>query len=164
MGSGKQICLGAVLLIFLSSASLAHAEVTVVVSPANPLKQLTIEQAAHLFLGKTTHFPDGSPARVIDLPEGSAIRDAFYQKLVGKSPVNMKAYWAKMIFTGKGVPPKEVPDSMAVKRLITSNPAYIGYLSDDDIDVHVKLVPLTGEVLSGSFKQRQLHDQEPAHD
>jgi hypothetical protein len=28
----------------------------------------------------------------------------------------MKAYWTKMVFTGRGQPPRELPNSAAVRR------------------------------------------------
>ena len=48
--------------------------------------------------------------------------------MAGKSPAQMKAYWSKIIFTGRGQPPKEVPNSAAVKKGIVENPAVIGYV------------------------------------
>lgn len=130
-------------LVMFSMTPHAHAEVTIVVSTHNPLTALTTEQATHIFLGKSTRFPDGSPAVPLDLPEGSEARDAFYLKLVGKSPVMMKAYWAKMIFTGKGKPPQSATDSISARQLIANNPAYIGYLAEADLDHHVKVIPLS---------------------
>jgi hypothetical protein len=59
-----------------------------------------------IFLGKTARFPDGSQAVPVDQSEGTIVRDEFYNKLVGKSAAQMKAYWSKIIFTGRGQPPR----------------------------------------------------------
>jgi ABC-type phosphate transport system substrate-binding protein len=122
------------------SAPLALAEVVVVVSSKSAAGSLTAAQAADIFLGKATSFPSGGQAIPIDQSEGSAIRDEFYTKVGGKSAAQVKAYWSKIIFSGKGQPPKEVADSAAVKKLIADNPNVIGYIDKGAVDGSVKVV------------------------
>lgn len=52
----------------------------------------------------------------------------------------MKAYWSKLVFTGKGTPPQEVPGDAEVKALIGSNPSTIGYIDAGSVDASVKVV------------------------
>ncbi len=126
--------------VFGLTASLASAEVVVVVSAKSAVGNLTAAQAADIFLGKASSFPSGGQAVPVDQKEGSAIRDEFYTKVTGKSAAQVKAYWSKIIFSGKGQPPKEVSDSAAVKKLIADNPNIIGYIDKAAVDSSVKTV------------------------
>jgi hypothetical protein len=68
------------------------------------------------------------------------MRDDFYQKVAARTPALMKAYWAKMIFTGRGQPPRELPTSEAIRRQVANNPALIGYIDKSALDASVKPV------------------------
>lgn len=121
-------------------SSLVSADVVVVVSAKSPVGNLTSEQVSQLFLGKASTFPGGAQAMPIDQAEGQAARDEFYTKITGKSAAQVKAYWSKIIFTGKGQPPKEVPNTAEVKKLVGSNPNTIGYIEKSAVDSSVKVV------------------------
>ncbi|WP_300433457.1 phosphate ABC transporter substrate-binding protein, partial [uncultured Thalassolituus sp.] len=95
---------------------------------------------SRIFLGKTSSFPDGSPAVPVDQSEGSDVRNDFTDKVLGKNASQLKAYWSRLIFTGKGTPPKEVGNNAAVKSLIAANPNMIGYIDSSAVDDTVKVV------------------------
>lgn len=118
----------------------AMAEIAVVVSAKSPVGNLTQEQVSQIFLGKASSFPGGQTAMPIDQSEGQAARDEFYTKVTGKSPAQLKAYWSKLIFTGKGQPPKEVPNAAEVKKLVANNPNTIAYIEKGSVDSSVKVV------------------------
>jgi hypothetical protein len=132
-------CVMAGLILALAAHS-ALAEVAVVVSAKSAAGTLTAAQATDIFLGKANTFPSGGQAIPIDQSEGSAIRDEFYTKVASKSAAQVKAYWSKIIFSGKGQPPKEVADSSAVKKLIADNPNVVGYIDKAAVDGSVKVV------------------------
>ena len=115
-------------------------DVVVIVSARSAVKSLTATQASDLFLGRATDFPNGARATPLDQGEGSPTRDAFYQKGSGKAPAQMKAYWARMLFTGRGEPPVESGDSAAIKRLVADHPGMVGYIDKDTLDSSVRAV------------------------
>jgi ABC-type phosphate transport system substrate-binding protein len=125
-------------LVLSLSTGMAAAEVVAVVSAKNPVTTLSKNQVVDIFLGKASRFPDGSQAVPIDQVEGSAARDEFYLKFSGKSPAQLKAHWSKIIFTGRGQPPREVSNSIEVKKLIVENPNAIGYIEPGMVDASVK--------------------------
>lgn len=127
-------------LVFGLVATTASAEVVVIVSKKNPETALRVEQAADIFLGKTGKFPGGAEAVPIDQALGSASRDEFYSKVTGKSPSLMKAHWSKLIFTGRGQPPREVAGSTEIKKRVAENPHFIGYIDKSAVDPSVKVV------------------------
>ena len=110
------------------------------VSAKNPLTTLSTNQVEDIFLGRMTHFPDGRRAVPIDQAEGSPARDAFYLKFAGKSPAQIKAYWSKIIFTGRGQPPRAVSNDAEVKKLIRANQDDIGYIDESMVDSSVKVL------------------------
>lgn len=116
------------------------ADVVAVVSSKNPLTTLSKSQLADIFLGKTLRFPDGAPAIPIDQAEGTQARDEFYATFTGKSPAQLKAHWSKIIFTGRGQPPKAVSSSVEVMKLIAANPQAISYLERSSVDASVKVL------------------------
>lgn len=121
-------------------AGLASAEVAVIVSASNGNTSLDQDTIARVFLGKSKNFPDGSQAVPVDQNSGSATREAFSSTVLGKSSSQLKAYWSRLIFTGKGTPPKESGDDAAVKDLVAKNPNLIGYVDSSVVDGSVKVV------------------------
>ena len=118
----------------------AGAEVVVIVSAKSPVAALRPDQVADIFLGHLASFPDGGQAVALDQQVGSPQRDEFYVKVAAKTRPLLKAYWSKMIFTGRGQPPKEVPTSAAVRKMVADNPGLIGYIDRSELDPSVKPV------------------------
>lgn len=124
-----------------AGASVARAEIVAVVAANSPLGTLTQAQIADVFLGRLTRLPDGTPAIPLDQPEGSSARDEFYERVAGKSPAQLKAFWSKLIFTGRGRPPRTLADSAEILKAVRRNPAAIGYVDRRFADATVRIVP-----------------------
>jgi len=120
--------------------SSVRADVVAVVSSKSSLITLSKSQLADIFLGKTQQFPDGSPAVPIDQEEGARVRDEFYVVFTGQSPAQVKAHWSKVIFTGRGKPPRTVSNSEEVRKMITVNPQAISYIERSAVDSTVKVL------------------------
>ena len=116
------------------------ADVVVVVSAKSTVSALSKDQVTDIFLGKTARFPDGAPAVPIDQVEGSAARDEFYAAFANKSAAQLKAHWTKIIFTGRGQPPKSVSNSVEVRKLIAANPQAISYIERSAVDSSVRVL------------------------
>jgi len=125
-------------LVLGAAATAASAEVVIVASAKSAIGALTTEQAADIFLGKSSTSPGGAPVTPIDQAEGSSVREEFYAKATGKNAAQLKAYWSKQIFSGKGQPPKEAGDNNGVKSQLASNPNAIGYIDKSAVDGSVK--------------------------
>ena len=111
-----------------------------IVSARNPVATLRADQVAAIFLGQSARFPDGAEAVPYDQRLGTATRDAFYARVASKTPALLKAYWSKMVFTGRGQPPAELPDSAAVRRKVADDPGAIGYIERGALDASVRAV------------------------
>jgi ABC-type phosphate transport system substrate-binding protein len=116
------------------------ADMVVIVSAKSPVSALRQDQVADIFLGRTGHFPDGGEAVAIDQGLASPLRNEFYARVAAKSPTVLKVYWSKMIFTGRGKPPRELPNSATVRQQVADNPALIGYIERALLDASVRPV------------------------
>jgi ABC-type phosphate transport system substrate-binding protein len=121
-------------------SNIAMADVVVIVSAKNKVAALRVQEVSDIFLGKTSNIAGNVEVIPIDHLEGESTRDEFYLKTTGKAPSQLKAYWSKRIFTGKGQPPKEVLDTIALKKMIADNPNLIGYIDKNAVDPSVKVV------------------------
>ena len=117
-------------------------ELVVIVSARSPVTSLRADQVADIFLGQIGSFPSGAEVVALDQRIGSPERDEFYAKVASKSPPLVKAYWTKMIFTGRGQPPREVAGSAAIRKMVAENPSLIGYIDKSALDASVKTVLL----------------------
>lgn len=115
-------------------------EVVVVVSPDSDIARLSRNQIVDLFLGRSSQFPDGRRAVPVDQAEGSAARDAFTMRILERTPAQIRAHWARIIFTGRGRPPRDVADGEQVKQLVATDPNAIGYIERRLVDETVAVV------------------------
>lgn len=141
MRNHLRIGLAALTLLLCAVASALTADVVVVVSAKSPLTSLNADQVADIFLGKVSRFPDGKQAVAIDQSEDSATRERFYSLFTGKSMAQVKSHWSKIIFTGRGQPPRQASNSVEAKKWVSENPNAIGYIESHLVDSSVRIVP-----------------------
>lgn len=126
--------LAAMTALALAAAPSARAEMVVIVNARSPAAALSAEQVANVYLGKDASFTP------LDLPESTALRDEFYKKVAGKDGAQLKAMWARLIFTGKAQPPKQVGSSAEAVRQVAGNDRAIAYVDKSAVDASVKAV------------------------
>jgi ABC-type phosphate transport system substrate-binding protein len=126
--------------LMLGAAAAVSAETVVIVNPKNPASALTAEQVAAIYLGNSQKFPDGGGVALADQPDTAPVRAEFYEKATGRTPAQVKAVWARIAFTGKGTPPKELKTDADVKAFVASRPDAIGYVDASAVDGSVKAV------------------------
>ena len=117
----------------LAATLQARADEVVVVMGAGATA-LTKEQVASIYLGRNSNL------NPVDLPESNPLRAAFYKKATDRDTSQVKAVWSRLIFTGQGQPPKELPDADAVKKAVAADPKAVGYIDKADLDASVKVV------------------------
>lgn len=123
----------------LVGSAVAWSGVAVIVHPSNG-NSVSAKDISKIFLGKSKTFPDGSEAIPVDQTDGSAVRTSFVSSALKKNNQQIKSYWAQLLFTGKGTPPKEVGGGAEVKKLVSQNPSLIGYIDSSEVDGSVKVV------------------------
>lgn len=110
----------------------ARGEIVIVTSQRSGAIELSREQAEKLYLGRATTLSDGTPVKLVDLPNG-ATRDDFYLKLTNKNPAQIVAYRSRLVFNGRATPPIEADNLGEARQWLTDTPNLIGYLERTDI-------------------------------
>ncbi|MCG8535693.1 MAG: phosphate ABC transporter substrate-binding protein [Pseudomonadales bacterium] len=123
----------------LAFSGWASANIAIVVHPDNN-SVLEKKDIVRLFLAKVKTFPDGEKATPIDQMEGTRARHEFLENLLGKSEDQLRSYWARLIFTGRVLPPRTANSDGEVKKLVAQNPELIGYIQASEVDDTVKVV------------------------
>lgn len=124
---------------FVAVAPVANAEIAIVVNPDSGMAKASASEIAQLFLGKRNEI-DGQPARAIDQEEGAEVRSEFYEKVVEKTGSQLNAYWSRLIFTGKGMPPDKVLDDVDVIDMVSEESDLVGYVSPSSVTEDVKVI------------------------
>lgn len=121
-----------VLLGALLAAGTAHADIVVIGHPS--AAALTRAQVSDIYLGKS------QGATPLDQAESAPIRAEFYKKATGRDPAQVKATWSRLVFSGKAMAPKELPDAAAVKKAVAADPKAVGYIDSAAVDASVKVL------------------------
>lgn len=123
-----------------AGSSPAYAALAIIVHPSNKLAGITAEQAADIYLAKSGVFPNGARAIPVDQAQNSSSRKKFYSVVIRKDESALRVYWAKLLFTGKAQPPRELSDDADVKGWVAANPEAIGYVDGKFVDNTVKVL------------------------
>ena len=107
----------------------------ILVHPANPVKQLTVEQVRNIYMGKITNWNQvGGPDKMIIVvvrEEGSGTRAAFEELVMGKEAQITDAAIL-------------LPSNGAVRTTVSTTPDAVGFLSFGYLDESVKALKVGG--------------------
>ena len=101
----------------------------VVVNANNPMSSISKSDLSKLFTKKTRSWPSGAAAMPVDLATGNPVRDAFTEKVHGKSTRAIGSYWQQQIFSGRDVPPPERKSDDEVLDFVRANAGGVGYVA-----------------------------------
>ena len=127
----KSSALSALILAVVAVAGARAEEIVVIVNLA--AAPITKDQVADLYLGRTDAWTP------IDQDVASGIYVEFYKKVTGRDSAQIKAIWSRILFTNRGVPPKQLPDSAAVKKAVAANLKAVGYIEKSAVDASIKV-------------------------
>lgn len=133
------ILLGATLSLVCHAAS---AEVLVVVSADASFTRLASNELRDIYLGHRTQILSGLQVVPIDQPEGTAARSEFYANYTGQTSAQIKAHWARQIFTGRGQPPQALSNSREVVERLVSDTKALGYIDPSFLDERLRVVSI----------------------
>ena len=109
------------------AAPTARAEIVLVTAIDSTVSELSRDEAEQLYMGRRAALSARGALLLLDLPTGP-VRDQFYRLLTGKNPSQIRAYWSRMVFTGRALPPTESADASDAHRILLENPNAIAYL------------------------------------
>jgi TonB family protein len=140
--SGGWLLLTLSLLLLLTAGSPAQAQPAfrVIVHPDNPVSALSNAQISDIFLKKLKLWENGTTIEPVDLSGEPGVREAFSKDVHGRSTDNVRSFWNQEVFSGRAVPPLELPSSSAVVEYVASHPSAIGYISGQTGTEGVKIL------------------------
>lgn len=138
------VVLSAVTILTLWNASLeAAGGYKVIVNSSVSFTELSKGEVQKIMMKKSSKFSDGTKADPVDLDPSSPVREAFSKDVLGRSTSGVKNFWQRQIFSGKDVPPPELPSDADVITFVASNPGGLGYVSEGaQLSGAVKVVTL----------------------
>lgn len=131
----------ALIIIVLSFLAIqqAWADIVVIVNPANQ-DAISKADVRRMYMGKTSQFPNGSKVKAVNYDAENTIRHAFDKALLKRDSAQIQALWAKLVFTGQGVPPSVLSSSQEALEFVKANPDAIGYVSEGEASADVKVL------------------------
>ena len=122
----------------LWSIEIARDGIAIIINPKNPITDLTLQQIADIYDGKTTNWDQiGGKKGEIDVftrEDGSGTRSSFESLVMGKNQIMARA----MVENSNG----------AIRQLVADDPGAVGYISLGLVDSTVKALDLGGIVPS----------------
>lgn len=126
--------------LLLAAPAMAQTAPVVIANKSVAIDRIDAGQAAQIFLKQIHTWPNGVPIEPVDIKEGSPLRIEFYAKITGRTPGQLRAYWARQAFTGMGFPPREVATAEDVTRAVQAQPGGIGYVDRKNADGSIKVL------------------------
>lgn len=127
-----------ILLMSLTLVSLCYGETLVIVNPSNS-NNVTKDVLIKIYLAKVRTFPDGTLAAPVNHSEDSPLRLKFDSSIIGKSSMQMRAHWARLLFTGRAVPLKVLKTDAEVIDYVSKTLNAVGYINSENKSSEVKI-------------------------
>ena len=124
----------------LLQATAAVADVVVIVNPKSDVEKLSRDEVVNIFLGRFRRLPSGLSALPADLPQAQPEKAAFYRLLVNKELAEINSYWARLVFSGRTVPPRQAASDEDLLQWVAATPGGIGYIERAKVDGRVRIV------------------------
>jgi ABC-type phosphate transport system substrate-binding protein len=123
--------------VILLAAAPARADLVVVTNLDNGIERLSRNDVINIFMGRLQELPSGAMAFPIDV---ATRKETFYRQLVNKTLAEINSYWARLVFSGRASPPRQLDSSDEVMQTIRANHGALGYLDDSEVDDRVRIV------------------------
>lgn len=109
------------------SSILQAADYVFVTHPGNPLNSISADTAKSFLLGQTNRWESGGAVRLAVYKNGD-FHESTIKTITGRSGSQFQRAWKKLIFTGKGIAPKELKDVPSMIEYVISTENSFGYV------------------------------------
>lgn len=132
---------GVLALLFLSIFSSADlwAEVLIIAHPSVNVESINMQELKNVFMGNRVKWTDELQIEVVVLKD-SSVHKEFTREITHKTSAQFKNWWRRMLFTGKGMFPKEFDSEQALMKYVAENKGAIGYVAPGTKITGVKVI------------------------
>lgn len=123
--------MGVLVMLAATAACAGEEAFRVVVHRNNPIESITRAELSAIYMKRTRSWRDGSEIVPADQPVSSAVRERFSRSIHGKNVAYVTRYWQRLIFSGRGIPPRQLQNDAAVLELVKNRRDAIGYIARD---------------------------------
>jgi ABC-type phosphate transport system substrate-binding protein len=109
----------------------------VVVNPDSGVNRVDREDVINIFMGRYHQLPSGITAIPVDF---QAAKEDFYAQLINKSLPEVNAFWARLVFSGRAMPPLQIRTAEELLAFVARNKGAIGYMHQKDVDSSVRIL------------------------
>ena len=114
----------------------------VVVHPSNPASHLSRAELADIYLGNKTRWAAGGSVEPFDQSATSPLRRDFSAEVLRMPVAEVVRHWQRLVFSGRGVPPRVKLSDAEVVSQVAASPSAIGYVSASADTAALKVLPL----------------------
>lgn len=123
-----------------SSVLKASNDFVVVANHHAGIDKMSKDEVINVYMGRNRKLASGVNAQPIDLENPLAEKENFYSVMVNKELPEISSYWARLMFSGQGSPPRQVMTTEQALELVSSVKGAIAYIDRKKIDKRVKIV------------------------
>ena len=123
----------------------AEEPFVIIVNPASGVTHLSRRQVEEIFMGRQKYLPSGLAALPLEQLVPPEVRLRFYQYLVHLPIQEVRAYFARMYFSGQAQPPHLTQSAEETVELVLANKGAIGFVLKSKADRRVRVALELGE-------------------
>lgn len=127
-------------LILCANQSLAEDLLLVTHSDSNI--SISRDHLKRLFFGKISSLPNGRKVTAVVFTKNELQFQQFTKKYLGRTSQQIRSFWAKQLFTGKGTLPVQVKSMQEMIELVSSSDEYIGYIPADALQAPLQVLDM----------------------
>ncbi|CED72225.1 membrane protein [Aliivibrio wodanis] len=128
------------LLTYIALVPSSFADIYVVAHKEAQIEHLSKDEVTALFLGKKRTLPNGELAFMIDRGLDSTTRSEFFYLLNKMSLPRVNAYWSRLTFSGRMIPPTVIEQEAEMLVLLSEKTNAISYTNQKPTDSEVSII------------------------
>jgi hypothetical protein len=115
-----------------------------IVARTSPLEDVSIALLERIFLGEPVEDSRGRKVVPFNHPARTAVRTLFDKRVLGMSPEEVARYWVDQRIRGNARPPRTVPRTDLLIKVVSQFPGAISYVAVGDLDTSVRALAVGG--------------------
>ncbi len=126
--------------LFLAQETRASNDFVVIANLQSGLEKMSKDEVINVYMGRNRKLPSGISAVPLDLTTPLSDKANFYNVMVNKELSEISSYWARLLFSGQGSPPKQLKDADEALEYVVQSKGAIAYIDRKKADKRVKIV------------------------